>query len=98
MKSANAGRPKRIESRTGPIHIALTGTAIQNDYMELWTLLDWCNPGKVGTKSQWKRAVVQPLTRGQSKGSTEEERIKGQVRQSMSSTTGVACEFALTGH
>lgn len=68
-----------IRPRTGPVNIALTGTAIQNDYVELWTLLDWCNPGMVGSKAQWKMAVVEPLTRGQAKGSTPEERVKGQV-------------------
>jgi len=25
--------------------IGLTGTAIQNNYDELWTLLNWTNPG-----------------------------------------------------
>lgn len=72
-----------IRQRTGPINIALTGTAIQNDYMELWTLLDWCNPGMVGSKSQWKMAIVEPLTRGQAKGSTPEERLKGQVSRAL---------------
>lgn len=74
-----AGALAPIRRRTGPVNIALTGTAIQNDYVELWTLLDWCNPGLVGTKAQWKMAVVEPLTRGQAKGSTPEERVKGQV-------------------
>ncbi|KAI0270605.1 P-loop containing nucleoside triphosphate hydrolase protein [Gloeopeniophorella convolvens] len=62
--------------RTGPIRIALTGTAIQNSYMELWTLLDWVNPGSVGTEKQWKKMVANPLTAGQSKGCGEEERLR----------------------
>src|SRR5204863_60056 len=28
--------------------IGLTGTAIQNKYEELWTLLNWTNPGRFG--------------------------------------------------
>ncbi|KAF9228076.1 hypothetical protein BS17DRAFT_318817 [Gyrodon lividus] len=54
----------------------LTGTAIQNSYHELWTIVDWTNPGKVGTSKQWKGYVVKPLTVGQSATATEEERAK----------------------
>ncbi|KAL0952740.1 hypothetical protein HGRIS_006971 [Hohenbuehelia grisea] len=52
----------------------LTGTAIQNSYDELWTILDWTNPGRLGTRKQWKKYVAKPLALGQSAGSTEEER------------------------
>ena len=62
--------------RTGPIRIALTGTAIQNSYMELWTLLDWVNPGSVGTERQWKKMVAKPLAAGQARGCKEEERLR----------------------
>ena len=58
----------------------LTGTAIQNSYNELWTILDWTNPGKLGSMKQWKGFVVKPLTVGQSANATEEERTKALVR------------------
>jgi SNF2 family DNA or RNA helicase len=61
---------------TGPIRIALTGTAIQNSYMELWTLLDWANQGAVGTEKQWKKTVAEPLVAGQARGCKEEERLR----------------------
>ncbi|KAH7882176.1 P-loop containing nucleoside triphosphate hydrolase protein, partial [Phlebopus sp. FC_14] len=54
----------------------LTGTAIQNSYNEMWTILDWTNPGKLGTNKQWRGFVVKPLTIGQSTNATEEERTK----------------------
>lgn len=71
----------------------LTGTAIQNSYNELWTILDWTNPGKLGTSKQWKGYVVKPLTIGQSTKATEEERSKALV----SSFTGGLIE-GLTSH
>ncbi|PPQ95985.1 LOW QUALITY PROTEIN: hypothetical protein CVT26_016201 [Gymnopilus dilepis] len=49
-------------------HFGLTGTAIQNSYKELWTILDWTNPGKLGTPRQWAFYVVKPLMVGQSTG------------------------------
>lgn len=45
--------------------IGLTGTAIQNDYKELWTLLNWANPGAVSTSRSWKELISAPLRRGQ---------------------------------
>ncbi|EMD35017.1 hypothetical protein CERSUDRAFT_139806 [Gelatoporia subvermispora B] len=58
------------------VRFGLTGTAIQNDYGELWTMLDWANPGSVGTKRQWEGYVVRPLTLGQSKSATDEQHVK----------------------
>lgn len=62
------------------VRFGLTGTAIQNDYMELWTILDWTNPGRLGTKKQWKGFVANPLKLGQSRGASEEVRVKAIVR------------------
>ncbi|KAL6829168.1 P-loop containing nucleoside triphosphate hydrolase protein [Trichoderma sp. SZMC 28015] len=50
--------------------IGLTGTAIQNRYEELWTLLDWTNPGHFGTKAEWSNTITKPLTVGQSHEAT----------------------------
>ena len=50
--------------------IGLTGTAIQNSYDELWTLLNWTNPGKFGPISTWKKSISEPLREGQSHDAT----------------------------
>lgn len=50
--------------------IGLTGTAIQNSYDELWTLLNWTNPGKFGPISTWKTSISKPLKQGQSHDAT----------------------------
>ncbi|KAF9884314.1 hypothetical protein FE257_001892 [Aspergillus nanangensis] len=50
--------------------IGLTGTAIQNKYEELWTILNWSNPGKLGPVTTWKRTVCHPLKVGQSHDAT----------------------------
>ncbi|KAJ2911902.1 hypothetical protein MD484_g8516, partial [Candolleomyces efflorescens] len=62
-----------------PRRFGLTGTAIQNSYQELFTILDWTNPGRLGTSKQWRGYVSKPLTLGQSASATEEERVKGMV-------------------
>jgi DNA excision repair protein ERCC-6-like 2 len=50
--------------------IGLTGTAIQNKYEELWTLLNWTNPGRFGPVSTWKASISEPLKLGQSHDAT----------------------------
>ena len=50
--------------------IGLTGTAIQNKYEELWTLLNWTNPGRFGPMSTWKASICDPLKLGQSHDAT----------------------------
>jgi DNA excision repair protein ERCC-6-like 2 len=62
-----------------PVRFGLTGTSIQNNYMELWTILNWTNPGWVGTKKQWKHFVAKPLVNGQSSGASEEEIVRAKV-------------------
>ena len=80
----------RVKNETAKITVAyhqfsclrrfgLTGTTIQNSYKEMWTILDWTNPGRLGTSGQWRGFVVKPLTTGQSAGATEEERAKALV-------------------
>lgn len=50
--------------------IGLTGTAVQNKYEELWTLLNWTNPGVLGSMASWKVKMCLPLKYGQAHGAT----------------------------
>lgn len=50
--------------------IGLTGTAIQNKYQELWTLLNWTNPAHFGSGVEWNHRITKPLTLGQSHDAT----------------------------
>jgi DNA excision repair protein ERCC-6-like 2 len=50
--------------------VGLTGTAIQNKYEELWTLLNWTNPAHFGSRYEWDYRITKPLTLGQSHDAT----------------------------
>lgn len=56
--------------------IGLTGTAIQNNYDELWALLNWTNPGKFGPIKTWKTSISEPLRTGQSHEATNHQLSK----------------------
>lgn len=79
VKNPTSGTTKALHQFKSGLRFGLTGTAIQNNYMELWTILDWTNPTQLGTRAHWKGFVVDPLTIGQSKSASEEQRIKALV-------------------
>ncbi|KAJ7778517.1 P-loop containing nucleoside triphosphate hydrolase protein [Mycena metata] len=54
----------------------LTGTAIQNSYDELWTVLNWTNPKKLGDRGQWRSFISTPLRHGQSASATDHQRFR----------------------
>ncbi|KAL7901646.1 P-loop containing nucleoside triphosphate hydrolase protein [Trichoderma sp. TUCIM 5745] len=70
LKDRYSETTKAMQEVNALCRIGLTGTAIQNRYEELWTLLDWTNPGHFGTKAEWSNAITKPLTVGQSHEAT----------------------------
>ncbi|RGP69432.1 hypothetical protein FLONG3_7765 [Fusarium longipes] len=70
LKDRSSETTKAMNEINALCRIGLTGTAIQNRYEELWTLLDWTNPGHFGTLSEWTQMVTKPLTVGQSHDAT----------------------------
>ncbi|KHN96599.1 SNF2-related protein [Metarhizium album ARSEF 1941] len=70
LKERSSETTKAMNEVNSLCRIGLTGTAIQNKYEELWTLLDWTNPGHLGTKPEWMQAISKPLTVGQSHDAT----------------------------
>ncbi|OAQ98718.1 hypothetical protein LLEC1_03304 [Akanthomyces lecanii] len=70
LKGHNSETTKAMNEINALCRIGLTGTAIQNKYEELWTLLDWTNPGNFGTRTEWSQTISKPLTVGQSHEAT----------------------------
>ncbi|QIW98937.1 hypothetical protein AMS68_004455 [Peltaster fructicola] len=70
IKNSGARTTKCMNDINALCRIGLTGTAIQNKYEELWTLLNWANPGKASTLALWRMNVSEPLRAGQSHSAT----------------------------
>lgn len=70
IKERTSETTKTMNNINALCRIGLTGTAIQNKYEELWTLLNWTNPGSFGPLSSWKSTVAVPLKLGQSHDAT----------------------------
>ena len=59
---------------------------MQNDYDELYTLLDWAVPGGLGDKDQFKAFYEEPIKLAQKKDA--EDSALGKVRTTQQTTTG----------
>jgi SNF2 family DNA or RNA helicase len=70
IKERRSGTTEAMNEVNALCRIGLTGTAIQNKYEELWTLLNWTNPGQFGPVSVWKSSISEPLKIGQSHDAT----------------------------
>ncbi|KAI3271419.1 hypothetical protein CBS147309_5138 [Penicillium roqueforti] len=73
IKERKSGTTQSMNEINALCRIGLTGTAIQNKYEELWTLLNWTNPGVLGPVSTWKAQISEPLKIGQSHDATLSE-------------------------
>ena len=70
LKNLKSETTQAMNEINGLCRIGLTGTAIQNSYDELWTLLNWTNPGKFGPLGIWTNKISEPLRLGQSHDAT----------------------------
>lgn len=70
IKERTSSTTKAMNEVNALCRIGLSGTVVQNKYDELWTLLNWTNPGKFSTMSAWKASISNPLRLGQSHDAT----------------------------
>jgi superfamily II DNA or RNA helicase len=54
---------KALRSIPGNVRIALTGTPVENQLSELWSLLDWTTPGLLGSLETFRRNIATPIER-----------------------------------
>lgn len=57
IKNALTKQTKQIKMLNGRMKIAMTGTPIENDLMNLWSLYDFLNKGLMGTSKEFKSFV-----------------------------------------
>ena len=60
-RSSTARNLRLIPSRA---RVALTGTPVENDLTELWSILDWAIPGLLGSRQAFRRVWGAPIESG----------------------------------
>ncbi|GAB7366841.1 hypothetical protein MBLNU230_g1011t1 [Neophaeotheca triangularis] len=62
--------------------VILSGTPIQNDLSEYFSLLNFANPGYLGTRQEFRKKFENPILRGRDAAASDADTAKGQERLS----------------
>jgi SNF2 family DNA or RNA helicase len=63
IKNAEAKQSQAVRQLQAQFRIALTGTPVENRLSELWSILDFLNPGYLGPKNFFQRRFAIPIER-----------------------------------
>jgi len=77
IKNPHAKQTQAVRSLEVTNRIALTGTPVENRLSELWSIMQFLNPGFLGSQTGFRKAFALPIERYQDKDATE--RLKGLV-------------------
>lgn len=82
LKNSNIKASNCINQLAIGKRVLLTGTPIQNNLQELYSLCDVAIPGVFGTSRNFKQAFIDPIMKGEEQECTEEEK---EISQTISS-------------
>ncbi|HEX8271854.1 MAG TPA: DEAD/DEAH box helicase [Longimicrobiaceae bacterium] len=63
IKNSAAKQTQAVRSLRAPRRIALTGTPVENRLAELWSILEFLNPGLLGSAAEFRRSFAVPIER-----------------------------------
>ncbi|MCB9843970.1 MAG: DEAD/DEAH box helicase [Phycisphaeraceae bacterium] len=63
VKNPHAKQSQAVRRLEAPRRITLTGTPLENRLSELWSIMDFCNPGLLGSQGEFRRLFGVPIER-----------------------------------
>ncbi|MBE9139862.1 DEAD/DEAH box helicase [Nodosilinea sp. LEGE 07088] len=63
IKNSDAKQSKAVRQIEAQFRVALTGTPVENRLGELWSIMDFLNPGYLGPKNFFQRRFATPIER-----------------------------------
>ncbi|MFT7580106.1 MAG: superfamily II DNA or RNA helicase [Myxococcota bacterium] len=63
IKNPDAAQSKAVRHLVSARKVALTGTPVENRLTELWSIVDFLNPGLLGTRHAFKKQFAVPIER-----------------------------------
>ncbi|MEV5000219.1 DEAD/DEAH box helicase [Nocardioides sp. LML1-1-1.1] len=64
VKNSRTSTARALRQLPNNARVALTGTPVENDLTELWSILDWCVPGLLGSRLAFRRVWAAPIESG----------------------------------
>ncbi|GMV25084.1 MAG: hypothetical protein AMXMBFR58_11150 [Phycisphaerae bacterium] len=78
IKNPQAKQTQAVRNIKADRRVALTGTPVENRLSELWSIMDFLNPGYLGTPHNFRSRFAVPVERYHDRGKTEQ--LRGLVR------------------
>jgi SNF2 family DNA or RNA helicase len=74
IKNPQAKQTRALRKLEAPRRIALTGTPVENRLSELWSIMEFLNPGYLGSEASFRRRYALPIERYRDAAATGELR------------------------
>jgi SNF2 family DNA or RNA helicase len=71
IKNHSARQTQSIKRLPAKYRIALTGTPVENRLSELWSIMDFLNPGYLGSSESFRKSYVLPIEKYRNQGRSE---------------------------
>lgn len=93
LKNSDNQTSRALNSLPVKRRVLLTGTPMQNDLQEFFAMVDFTNPGVLGTQEEFRKNMLFPILRGREPDATDSQKKKMmQIQEEMSRTVN---EFIL---
>ncbi|KAK1173243.1 DNA repair and recombination protein RAD54B isoform X1 [Acipenser oxyrinchus oxyrinchus] len=80
LKNSNIKTSSALTSLSCDRRVILTGTPVQNDLQEFYAIIEFVNPGILGSACTYRKIYEEPVIRSRQPSATEEEKQLGQER------------------
>ena len=64
IKNSRSAAARALRTIPSASRVALTGTPVENDLTELWSILDWAIPGLLGSRNAFRKVWAAPIESG----------------------------------
>ncbi|MDR7252977.1 superfamily II DNA or RNA helicase [Nocardioides sp. BE266] len=64
IKNSRSAAARALRTIPSTARVALTGTPVENDLTELWSILDWAIPGLLGSRNAFRKVWAAPIESG----------------------------------
>ena len=71
IKNAETKQARTIRQLTSAFRLALTGTPVENRLSELWSIMNFLNPGFLGSQKAFRQSFALPIEREQDAGAIQ---------------------------
>lgn len=90
LKNSSIKTSSALNSLNCHRRVILTGTPVQNDLQEFYAIIDFVNPGILGSSTAYRKVYEEPILRSRQPSCTEEESVLGEERAAeLSRLTGM---------